>query len=256
MALDREFADYLERHGYHPRSSNHSDYLSFAIIAELISRCPLIRDRALTGQLVARLRHHQQVGHADWVIDIAFGRSSEAPAPPDSNGQIRFAVPSFIQIAIELKSIITEHGKARRNRLRDFSAFHAYAHAYSPTTIAAAFLAINSSEQFYSPLRRPDDITHHSTPKKTARVVAREALDLFRALPLRHQVTDGPGLEAIGVIVVEHDNLNIHPEPTTLPHRHQQTRIAPSPPSVPAGDSMHYNNMLDRICMLYTQRFA
>jgi len=50
-------------------------------------------------------------------------------------------------VAIELKSIFTEHGKARRNRLRDFSAFHNYAHSYGPKTIAWAFLLINAAEK-------------------------------------------------------------------------------------------------------------
>lgn len=256
MALDQAFVEYLERQGYHPRSSAHSDFLSYAIITELLDRCPLLDRRAASGGVVAKLRHHQQVGHDDWVIDIAIGRCSAAQLRPEGDARIIFAAPSFIQVAIELKSILTEHGKARKNRLRDFGAFHAYAHAYSPSTIAAAFLAVNSSEVFYSPLRQIADITVHSTARKNARAVAKEALELFRALPLRNQVSDGPGLEAIGVIVVEHDNLNLHPDPAKQGRRHQPTRIAPSPPSVPVGDSMHYNNMLDRICLLYSQRFA
>ena len=255
MALDQAFAEHLERQGYHPRSSAHSDFLSFELIRELLDRCPLLNQRAATGEVVAKLRHHQQVGHADWVIDVAIGRCATEPLRPVDNGRITFGVPSLIQVAIELKSILTEHGKARRNRLRDFAAFHAYAHSYSASTIAAAFLAVNSSDLFYSPLRKPDDITVHSIPKKTARVVAKEAVDLFRALPLRHQITDGPGLEAIGVIVIEHDNLNLHPDIVTR-SRHLASHIAPSPPSLPPGDSLHYNNMLDRICLLYSQRFA
>jgi hypothetical protein len=128
MAIDDAFVQYLTEYGYHPRSSRHSDFLSEIIIVDLVEQCPLVKERARRGELVVRLRHHQQVGYADWVIDIAFGTCAGNPLPPRNDQVIIFTEPAIIQIAIELKSILTEHGKARRNRLRDFGAFHAYAH--------------------------------------------------------------------------------------------------------------------------------
>ena len=65
---------------------------------------------------------------------------------------ITFAPPVIIQIAIELKGVMTEHGKARRNRLRDFGAFLGHAHRYDPKAVVAAFLAVNSADWFYSQL--------------------------------------------------------------------------------------------------------
>jgi hypothetical protein len=131
----------------------------------------LIAERAASGRIVASLRHHQQVGQDDWVIDIAIGTCAGVPAPPSDADSIRLSPPVIIQIAVELKSVLTEHGKARRNRLRDFAAFHGHGHTYDPHTVVAAFLVINSSDLFYSPLNRGktnrSELNTHTTDRRT-----------------------------------------------------------------------------------------
>jgi hypothetical protein len=150
MAITNEFVQYLIEHNYHPRSSRHSDFLSLLIIRDLIDRCPLIRAKAALGEIVAKLHHHQMVGTDDWQIDIAIGTCAGNPVPPTSAAEllgsentsaltpapIMFAPPVIIQIAIELKGVMTEHGKARRNRLRDFGAFLGHAHRYDPKLLS------------------------------------------------------------------------------------------------------------------------
>jgi hypothetical protein len=256
MAIEAELIENLRESGYHPRTSKHSDFQSLIIIRDLVAQCPLIAARAATGELVAKLRHHQMVGHADWVIDIAMGTCAGSPKPPDkAKGTIAIAPPVVIQIAIELKSIWTEHGKARLNRLRDFNSFHGYAHQYDPNTVAAAFLVINSAENFWSPLRPPSDVTKHTRAKKTSRQLARETLDKFRSIHLRNSSADAPGLEGLGVVVVEHDNLVMNPDAAKYANLHKKTAAAPSPPNPALGDPLHYESMLQRICSAYTQRF-
>src|SRR3972149_3061791 len=159
MAIEIELVAHLQQGGYHPRTSKHSDFQSLIIVRDLVAQCDLIGRRAAMGEIVAKLRHHQQVGHADWVIDIAIGTCAGAPKPPATGAPITMGAPVIIQIAIELKSIWTEHGKARLNRLPDFNSFHGYAHQYSPGTVAAAYLVVNSATHFWSPLRPAADIT-------------------------------------------------------------------------------------------------
>jgi hypothetical protein len=259
MAIADEFAAYLSDTGYDPRSSRHSDFLSEIIVRDLVGSCPLIAERAASGRIVARLRHHQQIGQDDWVIDIAIGTCAGAPTPPSDPGSIRMSSPIIIQIAIELKSVLTEHGKARRNRLRDFGAFHGHGHTYDPRTVVAALLVINSSDLFYSPLNRGKtsraELNNHTTSRRTARQLATESINLFRSLHLRHSEMDGPGLEALGVIVVEHDNLNVYPDPSKYGHLRKPTRVAPAPPSLVVGDPLSYESMIQRICAHYTRRF-
>src|SRR4029077_16290470 len=97
MAIADEFAAYLAAKGYDPRSSRHSDFLSEIIVSDLVTNCPLVAERAALGQIVANLRHHQQIGQDDWVIDIAIGTCAGTPVPPD--GLITMAPPVIIQIA-------------------------------------------------------------------------------------------------------------------------------------------------------------
>lgn len=255
MSFEAELVANFAAAGYHPRSSKHSDFQSILIIRHLLTQCDALRRKAATGEIVAQLRHHQQVGHADWVIDIAIGTASGLPMPPVGE-LIRFAPPIIIQVAIELKSILTEHGKARKNRLRDFNSFHGYAHQYNPKTVAGAFLVVNSSTLFYSPLRKEDDITSHGNKKANARQVAKDAVDIFRSIHLRNSAADTAGLEALGAVVVEHDNLMFHPKKGDHSHRHSPTALAPAPPNPRPGDPLHYQSMLQRLCVSYTDRFG
>jgi hypothetical protein len=258
MAIEADLVAHLISGGYHPRTSKHSDFQSLIIIRDLVAQCPLIGKRATTGEIVAKLRHHQQVGHADWVIDIAIGTCAGNPIPLVDIGPdpIWMAPPVIIQIAIELKSIWTEHGKARLNRLRDFNSFHGYAHQYSQETVAAAFLIVNSAERFWSPLRKDDDITEHGKSIRTARQLSEQTVNRFRSIHLRNSGTDVPGIEAIGVVVVEHDNLAINPNASKYAKLHKPTAIAPSPPNPPVGDPLHYESMIQRICNAYATIFV
>jgi len=251
---------------YHPRTSKHSDTQSLVIIRDILTDCPLISRRAASGELVAKLRHHQQVGHNDWIIDIALGTPAGPPQPPQSGQLIRMTEPALIQIAIELKSIWTEHGKARKNRLRDFNAFHTYAHQYDPRTVAAAFLVVNASELFLSPLnletQKREPITWHKQKAKQTVQLIKETIDIFRSIHLRNKEADTPGLEALGVVVIEHDNLNyLQGRPqysgTYQKYQHLQkpSQIASVPPALRIGDPLHYSTMIQRICNSYTDRF-
>lgn len=255
MAMLDELVTHLKNGGYHPRSQKHSDFQSHIIVRDLVAQCPILSRRAASGEIVAKLRHHQQVGHADWVIDVAIGTCAGPPQPPDVP-PINYGPPVIIQIAIELKSVFTEHNKARLNRVRDFNSFHGYAHQYDQKTVAAAFLVVNSAERFYSPLRKPNDITIHGNVRTPARQLARNIVDDFRSIHLRNSVTDPPGLEALGVVVIEHDNLAIHPTPAVYASLHKPTQASPVPPNPPVGDPLHYQSMIQRICNAYTQRFS
>jgi hypothetical protein len=252
---------------YHPRTSKHSDTQSLVIIRDLLAACPILANRAAEGRLVGKLRHHQQVGHNDWVIDIALGTPAGLPKPPSDGDLIRLTAPALIQIAIELKSIWTEHGKARKNRLRDFNAFYGYARQYDPKTIAAAFLVVNAAEVFLSPLnlenRNREPITRHRQRGKVTHQLVKETIDIFRSIHLRNSVSDPEDLDALGVVVIEHDNINYlqgRPQYSAVQSKygdlHKPTVVASIPPGLKVGDPLHYSAMIQRICNAYTGRFG
>ena len=96
----------------------------------------------------------------------------------------------------------------------------------------------------------------HASNRRNARELVKESIDLFRTIHLRHSETDGPGLEALGVIVIEHDNINFYPDPPKYAHLRRPTQVAPMPPSLPVGDPLSYESMIQRICTHYTHRFG
>jgi hypothetical protein len=251
---------------YHPRTSKHSDNQSLLIIRDLIASCPLIAERAAKGQIVAQLRHNQQIGFNKWVIDIALGTPAGQPQPPNPPDLIRRTAPALIQVAIELKSIWTEHGKARHNRLRDFDAFQKHAFSYNPKTISAAFLVVNAAENFLSPLNlnavKREPVTRHGQAGKSVHQIVNETINIFRSLHLRNTVAEANGLDALGVVVIEHDNFNYlvgRDEYGKIAAKYKgfekPTRVAPIPPNLRVGDPLHYNTMLQRICVAYNERF-
>lgn len=179
------------------------------------------------------------------------GPPAGLPVAP-TDGPIRFETPVTVEVAAEAKCIMTEHGKARRNRLRDLQAFHSYAHNYNNQTVAAGTIAVNISPIFWSPLRDENDITAHDN----IATLGADTIGLFRSLPLRHRPEEGGGLEAVSVIVVSFDNLAKNPTPplgAPTPHAPKLVTQAPAPQ---VGDPMHYATMIRRMCSAYRERWS
>ena len=129
--------------------------------------------------------------------------------------------------------------------------------------VAAAFLVINASELFISPLnlgkKTREAITRHGTKTKSTAIVVRETIDLFRDIHLRQSEKDQPGLEALGVVVIEHDNINClrglaeyKDELEKYGALHKPSRVAGVPPGLRSGDPLNYETLLQRICVQYT----
>ncbi len=238
MPAPGRFADYLREFAYHPRSSRHGDALCKFILDDLLGTCPDIAEHARQGKVVYDLRRKIKVGGGEWNIDLVLG-PPPSPGPSISAGdRIPRTPPATIRIAIESKSVMTEHQKAQRNRLRDLDSFHQFIHRYDPQTITASVTIINISPMFRSPLR--PKVTKHVNP----RALVETTIGLLRTLPQRAGIEEGAGLEANCVIVVSHDNVP--------PHR---SRFVTELPAPQVGDPLHYDSFLQRICDRYRQRF-
>lgn len=248
----QKLVDHFNANGYHPRSNAHSNVFCLAILEDIIESCPPIKRRAELGELVGKLNISQTVGHDDWNIDLAVGPPAGNPTPPDPEDHIKFERPALIHLAIEAKGVMTEHGKARRNRLRDLQAFHGHAHRYSSKTIAVGIVVINASPVFWSPTRSPNDVTHHRNIER----LLSETIDIYRNLPLRGTLGDGEGLEAACVVVVRHDNLNQNPNLPGDAPRPSLAEIVDSSPAPTTGDPLNYATMIRRVCEFYQERFA
>jgi hypothetical protein len=152
MPLPDSFLEHLRTQGYHPRSNKRSNSLAQAIVADLLATCEPIRAKAQTGHLVYAINVKLHFGTAAWNIDLAMGPPAGTVTVPSPG--IAYAPPSTIQVAIEIKGVMTEHHKAVKNRKRDFEAHHQHVHNYSSTAIAGVVMVVNAAPRFQSPLFR------------------------------------------------------------------------------------------------------
>jgi hypothetical protein len=232
------FLQHLQTLGYHPRSDKHSNALAEAIMGDLLKYCPKIASKAAAGQLVYDLNFTITVGTADWNIDLVIGSAPLGMKAPEPNVPIVKTPPALVQIAIEIKSVMTEHRKAVKNRKRDFDAHHAHVHQYNPHAIAGGIFILNASAKFKSPLRPSE--TLHKNPDK----LVLHCLDEFRGISSSGGVIGGVGLDAKAVVVVNCDNID-----------HPGTCYLTTKPAPVVGDPIHYDAFIQNICDLYTARF-
>jgi|SRR5215213_6403172 len=245
------FVQHLANSLYHPRSDSHSNAIGQAIVADLLEHCQAFAERAGRGEIVAKINHTVTVNYQRWNIDLAVGPPPGAPIPP-LDGPIRWETPATVQLAVEIKGVMTEHVKARQNRLRDLHAFHHHAHIYNPKTVAVGLVVVNMADVYWSPTRQPHDITVHSNIDR----IGPATVATYRNLPLRNSDTDGAGLEAAAVLVVKHDNLSKNadlPVGTPAPKDPVLVTRLPAPQ---VGDPLHYATMIQRTCSAYRDRWT
>jgi hypothetical protein len=251
MRGPQALVEHLATHLYHPRSDAHSNAICLGILEDLLDHCAPLAKKSRSGELVAKLNHTVTVNYQNWNIDLAIGPPPGAPQPPPEDARIRLATPAVVEVAIEAKGVMTEHGKARHNRLRDLQAFHSHAHVYNQKVIAVGVVVVNMSSAYWSPTRAPTDITIHRNIEQ----IAAETVALFRNLPLRNTPKDAPGLEAACALVVKHDNMLKNVSlPSTAP-KPGKTVLVTKAPAPQAGDPLHYATMMHRICTAYRDRW-
>lgn len=145
--------------------------------------------------------------------------------------------PAEIWLAVDAKTIMTEHGKTRRNRQRDLNSLHDILHRKNPKTIVGGLIVLNMAETFKSPLR-PEITTHRNVER-----LVHETVDMFRGLPLSKK--GGTGLDALGMIVIAHTNVD-----------GDKTKLISTDPAPKRGDPLHYSTFLEDICSTFAARFG
>jgi hypothetical protein len=176
-------------------------------------------------------------GTATWNSDLVIGAPPPGTAAPEDS-PIRQTSPSSVQIAIEIKAVMTEHRKQIKNRKRDLESHHTHVHNYNPNAIAGGVIVLNIAEQFDSPLR--PDITNH----KDSEDLIKHCMSEAQALSVRGGPT-GHGLDAKCVIVISDDNINF----AAATYFEKQ-------PAPQIGDPMHYDAFIQRLCAEWSSRFG
>jgi hypothetical protein len=210
--------------GFNPRSQANSNALSEFVVADLRESCPAVASDIDAKRLVPAKNADVRTRVASRNVDLIF-----------------LAVePKTARAAVENKTIMTAHGKARWNRYGDLIAYCNHMHNHRPDCIAAAIVIVNCSPAY----ENPDGFARGLLrPKFDMAKVVKDTVKIFTDVPLRtspDEPNDQP--EALSVIVVDYDGK----EPAKLVTGELSPR---------AESPTHYESFIKRICRLYRRRF-
>jgi hypothetical protein len=245
VPLPLSFLAHLQTKGYNSRNSAHSVALCEAIVADLMTTCPKIRDEALANEVVYKIDHVLvAAGLDEWMTDLAIGPPAPgfAPDPTRPPGTMATGVPVETRVAVEAKSTMTKHSGARKNRKRDLEAHHQHVHAYDENAIAASISLVNAADIFQSSLLSTP--TRVTTRAMTAHAKAEGVVNQVKMVNFSPHV-GAKGIDAKCAIVVEMDNINLA----------STKYVNKAPPAPPPGDPLHWDSFIRRICKLYSDRF-
>lgn len=225
---------------YHPRSDSHGGAQCRYFVDDLLNESPAIQEAANEGEIV--YAEDYDVGDPKglgWNVDLVLGPPSGDVQLPASG--MTQAAPGEVWMAVDAKSIITEHQKARRNRQRDINSFADIMHTHHEQAITCGILLLNIADRFDSPTRDADDITDHPNIDR----IVGEIVDLFDSIN-RSEGEMSANLDGAGLVVVDHTNLEDDVGDTGLVTREP----APQP-----GERVHYRTFVSEMADLMEQRF-
>jgi hypothetical protein len=211
-------------------------------LADLAEECEEFLDAARAGEIVYQEDYTVGEGQDRWNTDLVVGppAADSIQVPVETEVPIAEGEPEEIWLAIDAKSVMTEHGKARRNRQRDINSFADIMHSHYPGAVTGGILLINMADRFRSPLRDEGDITEHDRIEE----LAQGTVEIFRTID-RAQGEVSPNVDAAGCIVVEHTNMDDD----------HQTRLVTGPPAPQPGDIVHYRDFVEIIADTLEERW-
>jgi hypothetical protein len=255
---------------YHPRSDARSKAACWGIAFDLMNSCGLLREHALAGKVGFGINHEMRdfrmnrKKNLDLVICTPQGNVNDSAGTlsdlaeryrivlSESESKELSGLPPLMQtgvgrvlLALEAKACMTEHSKACP-RLYDelSSSFHTIL-GDTQSAIAAAFVSINASSDFASPIRNkgvgkgdPVEVSLHKQPRDAVKV-----LEKIRELP-RRSGEDELGYDAVGAVFVEcrNDGSAV----TLVDALEDGTQIDPI---------LSYQSLISRVSGIYSSRF-
>ena len=144
-------------------------------------------------------------------------------------------VTKLVCVSVEHKTIMTAHGKARKNRYGDIIAYCNHMHNHRKECIAGAIVIVNSSPLYENPDSFARGIVR---PKFKMEKVVADTIGIFGQIPLRElpeEPNDQP--EALGV-------------------NYDGAAPAALVDYLPVENQIRYEMFIRRISRLYVERFS
>lgn len=228
MRAPARFVDWVnQRVGFNPRAGTYSDALSEFVVADLRSSSAIIRERLDSGLLVSEINADVATPALESNLDLViWGREGSS-------------MDRKIYLSVENKLLLTAHGKARKNRLRDIVAFSNHVHNANRFAVAGGLIGINLSPDYENPDPFAAGMTRHRV--KMEKVVA-DTVEIYTQLPRRETADEPRDMpEAFGVFVIWYDG------------RSSASLVTESPAPTP-GHPLHYETFIRRIVGHYERR--
>lgn len=235
--------------GFNPRGQAHSDYLTGRIFADLARVCRPFA-RAMNARELELRPNVGLNGVRQAVAAVPAGAEHNEPIEIDTNiDGVIFALPKgrprhheTSPIALENKTIMTAHGKARKNRYGDMRAFASHVHSQNPEAIAAFAMIVNTALDY----RNPDAFARSA--KKTGTNKPEDAANTIGLFTSGTVLRDSPTeplhrVEALLILALNYNGIDA------------TAKLVAARPAPGAGSPFSYAGFLDRLCRLYSQRF-
>jgi len=231
---------YAHIYRYHSRSDAHSVALCQFVLEDLAAACGPLAQQSARGEIAygINLGYRFPSGKTK-NLDLAIGVPVQPVAGMDGL-PVRVEDLIDLRLAMEAKSVMTEHKKSQPRVFDELSSSHEIVHQGGQEIIAAGIAIVNIADRFVSPLRQTGAAlywTRHRQPDVAASMVRH-----LRGLPIRNREGE-VGFDAYATVVITCDNQG----PATL---------WSAPPAPQPGDRDHYDTFLARLVEAYERRFG
>jgi hypothetical protein len=214
--------------GFNPRAQQNSNALSDFVIADLLTSCPAIRTAIQSEALMPKKNSEVNTASAVRTVDLVLFEKLKLPL-------------ISVRISVENKTIMTAHGKARKNRYGDIIAYSNHIHNHRRECIAGAIVVVNVSPKYENPDGFAKGLVR---PKFDMERIVKDTINIFARIPQRNEPSDpNDQPEALAVIVVDYDG-------------ESAARLVKEPLAPQPGSSIHYESFVGRIGSLYERRFS
>lgn len=229
MPAPQRYVDWINSHlGFNPRSQANSNALSQFIVDDLRSASPRIDKAVTSAKLVALSNANVLTSVTTRNVDLVLYEKS-------------LDKRASVHLSVEHKTVMTAHGKARKNRYGDIIAYCNHMHNHRRDCVVGATVVINTSALYENPDKFARGITR---PRFDMNKVVIDTVNIFASIPLRESPDDpNDQPEALTVIVVDYDGVS----PASL----VTSELAPLKAS-----HAHYDNFITRLAAKYENRFC
>lgn len=164
LNAEPEWNGYEKNVPYHPRSNKHGALQCEYFLEDLLRVSDDLRGAAERNELIyAEDYDIRDLNALGWNVNLVIGPPINESERDGTNSSPRMSAGAPIEpyLAVDAKSIMTRHQRARRNRQRDINSFAEIMHSHSERAITGGIVLVNLAKRFDSPLTDLDDITDH-----------------------------------------------------------------------------------------------